>query len=766
MEKSFFRILENDYKELAQLGYKIDNEIFTHPSSAIVNSRLFAEKVLAKVAEIEDEHYIMSLKQYERIKHLNKEGMLEDEIVKYFDEIRITGNIAVHEGKKNDIEHALRIHKKIYKIVKWFVEAYGSDYNSQVSEYRPPEFPKVKNSISQLEIESILEKKIAEYIKLNNNNTLEKSKDEDIVIDNKLLYSYKKLKGSYLLNELSKLSDSSKEAVESYKELDQFKKYLHIERSIQRELKEILQEANVSDESQLVLLCGSVGDGKSHLLAYFNEEYPEIMNNFSIHNDATESISPELTEIETLKVILNPFRDDSIDKSNEKHILAINLGVLNNFLQDDDVKANYTKLIEFITNSNIFNQDITNRSCTSNKFKLISFGDYNIYEITADGPKSDYINTLLNKVINKSENNFFYNAYLRDTEENHISPVILNYKILSSPGMVDKITDLIVASIVKNKKILGTRELLNFIYELLVPTNIDGFDMASSSMDYINSVLPNTLFASQERGNLLKSINKEDPLKLRNEEIDKLLIKLNISSDVKSVLNEYFDGEIIEIVEFILVEIDNLDEITDSTKQDIIDTIIRLLYLTSDEKLSEFFEDEAYVKFMKYLYYFNCGKIGEYKDLFEEVRKSIINLNGSPKDKYIYLNEELQNFKVAEPLDFRRSKYKSRENIDIEVIEKFKTDIMLGFEVQSKGVHEALSLDYELYKKIMNINKGYYISKNDREEGILFIEFIETLLSHGDMKNELLIEDKRDENKFFLRHDYLDGEFTFERLEV
>ena len=81
------------------------------------------------------------------------------------------------------------------------------------------------------------------------------------------------------------------------------------------------------------MLCGSVGDGKSHLIAYLNSNHPEIMSNFKIHNDATESFDPDKTAIDTLAKVLNEFDDNHIDSSNEKLILAINLGVLNNFME-------------------------------------------------------------------------------------------------------------------------------------------------------------------------------------------------------------------------------------------------------------------------------------------------------------------------------------------------------------------------------------------------------------------------------------------------
>lgn len=71
---------------------------------------------------------------------------------------------------------------------------------------------------------------------------------------------------SYLLNELIKLNTSSIESVED-DNLSRFKEYLHVDRPIQKEFSEALNNAISSDSSHLVMLCGSVGDGKSHLIA-------------------------------------------------------------------------------------------------------------------------------------------------------------------------------------------------------------------------------------------------------------------------------------------------------------------------------------------------------------------------------------------------------------------------------------------------------------------------------------------------------------------
>ena len=810
--KSFFNILENEFKNLADLGYRIEENVFANSALAIIDSRLFAEKLLEEVAKKEGQEFLLSLNQFERIRSLNSDGILDNDIVRDFDDIRITGNVAVHEGKNNDIEHSIRLHKKLYSITKWFFEAYSSDYNVQVPLYIVPNFKQAQEAISLLDIDSIIKERLDEFLHLTQKKILVEEKgierdltksekeleeemaimkvlgyeykdnilkeeakeveesikidySEDINIDKEFSYVFKKLNGSYLLNELSKLSTSSQEAVESCESLNAFKTYLHVKRSIQDELIELLDEASSKESAQLILLCGSVGDGKSHLLAYLNENYNYIVKNFKIHNDATESFDPTLTEIETLSKVLDGFSDENIDSSKEKLILAINLGVLNNFLEEDFAKEKYKKFISFINESGVFNQGNISNGHKNENFKLVSFGNYNIYELTQSGAKSDYIEKLLKKIVSEEEDNPFYKAYKMDIDEKFNSPTIINYKILSVSGVTKRVSDLIIASMVKHKKIIGTRELLNFIYEILVPANIENFDMGSSTIDYINSLIPNLLFNSLDRGMILNIINKEDILKLRDEKVDEMLIKLNIASDISLVMKEYLDEENLGILDLILGDIKNLNLLTDSVKQDIVETIIRLLYLIGNDSISNVFKDSRFNDFMIYLYYFNIGQPKYYKKLFEEVKAAIFNWNDSPKDNYIYLNERLENFKVSEKLDLKLTKKGACENLNKDILERFKTNINIGFEVESKDKVEILELDYQLYKKIIDVNNGYYATKNDREDSVIFIEFVDRLVALGNMENELLIEDKRDKKVFKLTYENdFDEEFKFERV--
>lgn len=811
--KSYFSVLKTEFHELEEIGYKIEINIFANPALAIINSRMFAEKLLVEVVKKESQFEIINLNQYEKIRILNSEGILDDLIVKDFDDVRIIGNKVVHEGENNDIEYSVRLHKKLYNITKWFFESYSSDYKLSIPEYIVPEFKVEEGKISISKIDEIFKRRLKEFIEETkkkaiaeeigiernveiNDEEYEKEKaameilgfkykdeileedekiveenikvnfSEDVNINKEFNYTYKKLKGSYLLNELSKLSTSSQEAVESSDSLDAFKSYLHVGRSIQNEIIELLEEASTTNKSQLILLCGSVGDGKSHLLAYINENKKELVTNFKIHNDATESFDPKLTEIDTLVKVLDNFSDNKIDSSNEKLILAINLGVLNNFLEADFAKENYKKLINFIDKSKVFDQEIISNGYTDNNFKLVSFGNYNIYEITDEGYESHYIEDILNKVVSNEENNPFYNAYLKDKSEGVSSPVIINYGILMLPGVVKRITNLLIKIVVKYKKLVSTREIFNFIYEVLVSANIEKFDLGSSTIDYIDSLLPNLLFNSLDRGKLLSIINKEDIIRSRHEKIDELLINLNIKSDIIQVLEEYVETDKLEVIDKIFMDLDNINLLTESLKQDAVDTVIRLLFLVGNNSVSEIFIDEDFERYITYLYYFNCGQPKEYKNLFDEVKQAIFNWNDSYKDNYIYLTEKLQYFMVAEKLELKPSKVGACEINIQKSLDRFKSNINIAFEVKSKEKKEILEVDYQLYKKIVDINKGYYASKNDREEAVVFKEYIDRLIALGNMETELLIEDKRDKKVFKLIYeDEFDEEFRFERVE-
>ena len=157
------------------------------------------------------------------------------------------------------------------------------------------------------------------------------------------------------ISELRKLSKLSAEAVQKLDGFAPLKKYMHVPRQTEVDFRTLIQEISGVDHKQLVLVCGSAGDGKSHLLSYLKyTDQAQILGSWSIINDATESDAPNQTAIQTLAKRIEPFCDDRLDDDgNEKFVLAINLGMLNNFIDSEEGKS-FSKLKQYVLENNIF----------------------------------------------------------------------------------------------------------------------------------------------------------------------------------------------------------------------------------------------------------------------------------------------------------------------------------------------------------------------------------------------------------------------------
>ena len=141
------------------------------------------------------------------------------------------------------------------------------------------------------------------------------------------------MKNCKFINELNRLRKSSSDSIDNVEKFDQFKSYMHVVRKMEEDLKGLLRKVNASGKKTLVLLCGSAGDGKSHLLSYLkNLDEEHLIDDYFVYNDATESSAPSKTAIETLNEFLSDYIDENLASLGQNVILAINLGVLSNFI--------------------------------------------------------------------------------------------------------------------------------------------------------------------------------------------------------------------------------------------------------------------------------------------------------------------------------------------------------------------------------------------------------------------------------------------------
>ena len=316
---------------------------------------------------------------------------------------------------------------------------------------------------------------------------------------------------------------------------------MHVDRSIQNDLIKELERVKNEQSNHLIILCGSVGDGKSHLLAYLKTNKPELYNKFTIHNDATESFDPNKSSIDTLAQVLQPFNNDNFETSNDKIILAINLGVLAKFLESQYCETEFTKLRDIIIDSNILEKTISNNIC-QDKVSFITFSDYNLFELNDNKDlnytSSKYILALFNKITDNNNSNPFYIAYKKDKERNLKNAIIINYEMFCDDEVQDIIINYLIKIFIKYKKIVSTRELLNFIYEIIVPP--ESIDLNDFGIRQFKYLLPNLLFNNLGQSTLLTLFNEIDPTNNRIESLDKLIVDFNINKDIVRVLNKYF----------------------------------------------------------------------------------------------------------------------------------------------------------------------------------------------------------------------------------
>ena len=503
------------------------------------------------------------------------------------------------------------------------------------------------------------------------------------------------------------------------------------------------------------MLCGNVGDGKSHLLAYTKTHYPELYNKFTINGDATQSYFTTKTEVDTLANELVSFNDENIDWSSEKFILAINLGVLNNFIDSEYCDNDYTKLKKIIEDANLFDSNFISQNIIQDKVSFITFTDYNLFELNGDSDtnyvSSNYIISLLKKITSPDElNNPFYRAYLMDKENGINSPILYNYEMLCDGDVQRVLVEYIIRVFVEQKKIISTRDLFNTIYELLVPSEIINYSKEDTIEDFVDYLLPNMLFNNTGRSKLLSFLSYFDPTKVRNEQLDDFIIKFNITSDLSKIIQEDFNTAKLELFNDYFDYYSDLSECSYSGKLTLIKTVIRLAVFYGKIEFKQCFIDENYLNYLKYLYFYNAQNRSGYNSLFADIKKAIFELKGSIKKDYICI-DELDSFKVSKELKLKphNDYFDSGED---ELSNRFKTSIKIYFSVHPNKEKIPLEVDYPLYSAICKLKKGYKPNNVEKEKLVLFEEFINTLINQSP-SDYLLITDTEHKVDFTFEYD-------------
>lgn len=503
------------------------------------------------------------------------------------------------------------------------------------------------------------------------------------------------------LNVINFISPSSKESIVNSEEFNNFNEYLHVHRPIEYKLEAALKNLK-SKNNGIILLVGSVGDGKSHLLSYFNKNNQELLDDVYIYNDATESDNPYKTAVETLAEKIMNYEDGSL----KKLIIAINIGMLHNlkeYLKETNLNS---KLITTIETSNIFSTDgMENTLFETDNITLVSFLNESNFKIENQKFISEFFNGIFDKIFQENLSNPFYQAFNLDDGQNRSEPAYQNYQLILDKKVQNSIIHLLIKIQIENKRIISTRALLHFIHDIIVPESKDKEN---------DSFLVNLLFNSYDKSSILSAIFLQDPVLIQDAKIDQLNIEIYNSLDLQNKCEVLFEEDDFKKIKSYLYLLDGLNH------KRKFEMIIRLHYLFNYQQ----YELQSFFDYTNMIENIETNKQLQ-RDILNKIHNAIFKWNGSPMDNFIYKESLKPDTTIRIGLQFNPKP----KNITV----TNKLTILVTFEIQNNFYE--LEIDYTLFRLIKKIENGYILKEKDKIETIVFSEFVDNILNNLESTN-------------------------------
>lgn len=529
-----------------------------------------------------------------------------------------------------------------------------------------------------------------------------------------------------LIKVFRRFCQGSKKSVQSGRELDDFDKYMHVDRPIDKAVRDEMDGIR-REGGGIVFLAGSAGDGKSHIISTLKKDYPD----FEFKNDASESPWPTVDSIDALKIFLADFKDDTLHSTDTKMLVAINMGKLSAFIDDEEVQADFREIVSCA--ETLFDKDNL-RHKETDRVKIVSFANHQIFELYPEKKDSKYpvdslfIKTVLEKITSDKIDNDFRAAYNSSTPVgSDFDPVYVNYQLLCIPQIQDAVVKIVIEAIVRFKLMLTPRELFDFIYRIVVP---DCYATFNQSKDFFKSLLPTILFAGGEN-KILKCLARLDPLKHggidHNDSLSELFTSIEIPEDecfdnLRSKLHPRFFGILSEYYK------NNRNNVEDISK-----VLFRLRHL-----LDYHSESEEYMSFLEIL----CGYYDNDEErlfpLYETIQQSIPHFYGSYTDKtnVIPLDIQGREYKMFVSCDDLRPAPQDSVPFSVDNRNKFVVEIDTQWMINTQI---PLKVEFQLYEYLCKIRKGKLAQTDDRNRNLSFSEFISNLVQQTKFKERVLI---------------------------
>ena len=533
-----------------------------------------------------------------------------------------------------------------------------------------------------------------------------------------------------LISVLRQLRQDSKESVNSGKNLSDFSRYMHVERSVEFLLKTCMVDISALGGG-IVLLVGSAGDGKSHMLSSLKSEIDNM--GFMSYNDATESNSPQLSAIEILKKALLQFNDDNLMNTTQKLLLAINLGKLSAFVDDCEVQNDFSQLVkvtQHLVNGNRFLRSRTGDGCS--RIKIVDLSTQNLFEFYPDRINdvypvdSSFMKEVLDRITTQNESNPFYVAFKNSSsqKDTKLNPVLENYKLLSIHEVKDSIVKLVIEAIIRLRLIVTPRDFLDFVYSIIVP---DWIDRYVEKTDFYRSLLPSLLF--QANGHKIQqALSFLDPLKSSTQEHDIELAKLFASDGIPV---DYFAGLPICLESRLLSTINSRYSNHRANIGSSVQLVFRLKHI-----LQYHSDSTAYRKYLNWL----CCIFSEntkWKQILDRIERIMPRQYGSYVDNRLYVPlQNLQGSKYALFSTALLRRGKPEYIYDLSDPSHFSMCVALNWTIGEESV--KLILDYKLFEYLECLNAGKLSVNYEGEQNLAFSAFIHDVVKNSECKRNII----------------------------
>ncbi|MCP9615216.1 DNA phosphorothioation-dependent restriction protein DptF [Levilactobacillus brevis] len=547
---------------------------------------------------------------------------------------------------------------------------------------------------------------------------------------------------SELEKKLNLLSGQSSNAIVDADHLNQLQEYMHVDRgNLETDLLTMIEGLS-TQHGKLIFLVGNVGDGKSHLIGYLKQKHRDLFREkqVKIHYDATESFDPHKTAMETLLEILQPFSDGKLATTQMNLVVAINMGILMNFIRQAKQAGDFEQVLAFLAASGI-TTSLTNQDKLANaQFGLLSFRDYPLFKVDATGTNSQFYDALFDKVAMQSTTNPFYQAYQMDQQHYVTRLTHHNYELFMNPKVRETLKFLLIKIQVESKVIISTRALLELIHDILVPNQLEENDV----INYQES-LPYLLFGGSGDSAVIKKINEFDPQKFQNQRAEELMTKIyNSRKDLQKLAEDFLGAEDAHQIEW-LWDYVNVDKASFEEK---LGLLLRIKYLL--EREDAIFDDGPYHEYLQLLMA-AATKDGRHpvnREFYKQTKQFIYDWNGSPQSNYIFtfINER-KKFGVAVPF-----------NLEFKEITEHDFNVVFQLKNADATQGHALVIDFDLFVLIKRVGQGYLLKTADRHQFVNVATFIENITKSRQTDKETLIGNIETNHYYRLTYDGMDVE--------